>query len=132
MSENTPHTTLRIRIDAPLRTSYQEIRDSVLRQAWQIAGTQLNAAIALGITPGTVSRNLQRAERDRAIGSWDHQAFGGESASPDSQSCAELASRGTRLTDFQVIENGNQFSAPLLPCSENDAEENNAKQDDLL
>lgn len=123
---NKPQTPLRIRIDAPLGTSYQEIRDSVLRQAWQLAGTQLRAAIALGITPETVSRNLRRAERNRSIGSSDDRAVGAESTSPDCQSRAELASRGTRTANIQVIEGGNPFSVPLLPFYENDAEGNDS------
>jgi len=137
MSENTPQTPPRIRIDVPLGTPYQEIRDSILRQAWELAGTQLRAAIALGIRPETVSRNLLRTERDRAE---RNRAIGGENASPDSQSYAESVGRGTRMADLQVIEGGNQFSVPLLPFHENDAEENDstsginndAEQDDLL
>jgi DNA-binding transcriptional regulator YdaS (Cro superfamily) len=145
MSENTLQTPPRIRIDVPLGTPYREIRNSILLQAWQLAGTQLRAAIALGITPETVSRNLRRAERNRAernraIGLSDHRAIGGESASPDSQSYAESVSRGTRMADLQAIEGGNQFSVPLLPFCEDDAEENDpasginndAEQDDLL
>jgi hypothetical protein len=73
MNGNTPQRPPRIRIDVTLETLYQEIRNSVLRQAWQLAGTQLRAAVALGIRPETVSRNLRRAERDRAIGSSGHQ-----------------------------------------------------------
>ena len=137
MSENTPQTPPRIRIDVPLGTPYREIRNSILLQAWQLAGTQLRAAIALGITPETVSRNLRRAERNRAE---RNRAIGGESASPDSQSYAESVSRGTRMADLQAIEGGNQFSVPLLPFCEDDAEENDpasginndAEQDDLL
>lgn len=55
--------TPRICIDVPLGTSYLEIRESIFRQAWQIAGTQLRAAVALGITPDTISRVLRRCER---------------------------------------------------------------------
>jgi len=44
-------------------TSYQEIQESIFRQAYQAAATQLRAAIALGITPETVSRVLRRAAR---------------------------------------------------------------------
>ena len=54
----------RIRIDVPLGTPYREIRDSILRQAWELAGTQLRAAIALGITPETVSRTLLGCDID--------------------------------------------------------------------
>lgn len=55
----------RIRIDVPLGTPYLEIRESILRQAWELAGTQARAAAALGITPETVSRFLLRRERER-------------------------------------------------------------------
>jgi hypothetical protein len=145
MSENTPQTPPRIRIDVPLGTPYQVIRDSVLRQAWQLAGTQLRAAIALGIRPETVSRNLRRAERNRAernraIGLSDHRAIGGESSSPESPLYAESASRGTRTAELPAIEGGSQFSVSPLPFYKNDAEENDstsginndAEQDDLL
>lgn len=54
---------LRIQIDVPLGTSYLEIQASIFRQAWQLAGTQLRAAVALGITPDTISRVLKRCER---------------------------------------------------------------------
>jgi len=53
----------RIRIDVPLGTSYLEIQASIFRQAWQLAGTQLRAAVALGLTPDTISRVLKRCER---------------------------------------------------------------------
>jgi hypothetical protein len=53
----------RIQIDVPMGTPYQEIQASVFRQAYQMAGTQLRAAIALGITPETVSRVLRRSGR---------------------------------------------------------------------
>lgn len=52
----------RIRIDVPMGTSYLEIQASILHQAWQLAGTQLRAAIALGITPETISRVLRRCD----------------------------------------------------------------------
>jgi len=55
----------RIQIDVPLGTPYREIRDSILRQAWELAGTQLRAAIALGITPETVSRTLRRSKTNQ-------------------------------------------------------------------
>lgn len=57
----------RIRIDVPLGTPYREIRDSILRQAWELAGTQLRAAIALGITPETVSRTLRRSKPNQDV-----------------------------------------------------------------
>jgi hypothetical protein len=46
-------------------TSYMEIQERIFRQAWQLAGTQLRAAIALGITPETLSRFLRRCDRAR-------------------------------------------------------------------
>jgi len=62
--ESTPQEAPRIRIDVPLGTSYAEIHVSVFRQAWQLAGTQLRAAIALGITADTISRVLRRCDRE--------------------------------------------------------------------
>jgi hypothetical protein len=46
-------------------TPYLEIQAAIFRQVYQYAGTQLRAAIALGITPDTVSRILRRSERRR-------------------------------------------------------------------
>ena len=57
----------RIQIDVPLGTPYREIQDSILRQAWELAATQLRAAVALGITPETVSRNLRRSKANQDI-----------------------------------------------------------------
>jgi len=48
-------------------TSYQEIQESIFRQVYQLAGTQLRAAIALGITPDTISRVLRRQDRKRTV-----------------------------------------------------------------
>ena len=53
----------RIRLDVPLGTSYLEIQASIFHQAWSLAGTQLRAAVALGITPDTISRVLRRCDR---------------------------------------------------------------------
>jgi hypothetical protein len=77
MNESSTQTPPHIRIDVPLGTPYLEIRDSILRQAWQLAGTQLRAAIALGITPETVSRNLRRSDRTRS------KRYAGSSATDD-------------------------------------------------
>jgi hypothetical protein len=52
-------------LDVPMGTSCMEIQESIFRQAWQLAGTQLRAAIALGITPETFSRFLRRCDRAR-------------------------------------------------------------------
>ncbi len=57
-------------------TSYYEIQESIFRQAWQLAGSQLRAAIALGITPETISRFLRRCDRKIGIGSSRHQMIG--------------------------------------------------------
>jgi hypothetical protein len=67
-AENRSSNQHRIRIDVPMGTSYLEIQASIFRQAWQLAGTQLRAAIALGITPETISRALRACDRKR-IGS---------------------------------------------------------------
>ena len=53
----------RIRIDVPMGTSYMEIQESVFRQAWEKAGTQLGAAIALGITPDALTHFLRHCDR---------------------------------------------------------------------
>ena len=55
----------RIRIDVPMGTSYRDIKEEILRQAYELAGTHLRAAIALGITPETVSRILRRGRKKR-------------------------------------------------------------------
>jgi hypothetical protein len=56
----------RIQIDVPLGTPYQEIQESIFRQAYRLTGTQLRAAIALGIIPDSVARVMQRMERRKA------------------------------------------------------------------
>jgi hypothetical protein len=53
----------RIRIDVPMGTSYREIQESIFLQVYEHAGTQLQAAIALGVTPETISRVLRRLGR---------------------------------------------------------------------
>ncbi len=60
---SNPPAPPRIRIDVAFGTSYLEIQSSIFRQAWQMAGTQLRAAIALGITPETISRVLRFCDR---------------------------------------------------------------------
>ena len=62
--ECPPQEPARIRIDVPIGTPYWEIQASIFRQAWQMTGTQLRAAIALGITPETISRVLRRGDRE--------------------------------------------------------------------
>ena len=66
MDPNRSSALPRILIDVPLGTPFQEIRDSIFRQAWELAGTQLRAAIALGITPETISRTLRRYKEIQA------------------------------------------------------------------
>jgi len=80
--ESASPETLRIRIDVALGTPYQEIREEILRQAYEMAGTQLRAAVALGITPDTISRVMRRSER-RRMGAAE-AAFGsaGQSETP--------------------------------------------------
>jgi hypothetical protein len=83
--EDTPQEPPRIRIDVPIGTSYLEIQASIFRQAWRLTGTQLRAAIALGITPDTISRVLRRCDRgiNRVIGPSGHQALDSENEPPD-------------------------------------------------
>jgi hypothetical protein len=57
-----------IYVDVPLGTPYAEIQAMVFRQAWHLAGTQLRAALALGITPETISRVLRRRGEVKAGG----------------------------------------------------------------
>jgi hypothetical protein len=61
--EGSPQEPARMRIDVPIGTSYLEIQASIFRQAWQLTGTQLRAAIPLDITPDTISRVLRRCDR---------------------------------------------------------------------
>jgi hypothetical protein len=124
--KSTPQEPPRIRIDVPMGTSYQEIQESIFRQAYQLAGTQLRAAIALGITPDTVSRVLRRRDRNRvalpqvpeawpevavnrAVGSSGRGAADGENPTPDGAASAEIEaqSSGSRTSS----ENGSQESA---------------------
>jgi hypothetical protein len=67
--ESVPQEPPWIRIDVPMGTSFYEIQENVFRQAWQLAGTQLRAAVALGITPETLSRFLRRCSRERVCSS---------------------------------------------------------------
>ena len=60
-----PPASARLHLDVPLGTTYYEIQEMIFRQAWQLAGTQLRAAVALGITPDTISRFLRRCDRER-------------------------------------------------------------------
>lgn len=60
--DRLPLPVPRIQVDVPMGTPYQEIQDSIFLQAYRLAGTPLRAAIALGITPETVSRVVGRYE----------------------------------------------------------------------
>jgi hypothetical protein len=102
--ESKPQEPPRIRIDVPMGTPYQEIQESIFRHVYELAGTQLRAAIALGITPDTVSRILRRADRKRAaypkvpqawpevnrvIGSSVHRAIESKGQTPDQATRAD-------------------------------------------
>ncbi len=63
-AQSAPQAPLRICIDVPLGTSYREMQVRIFRQAWELAGTQLRAAFALGVTPDTISRVLRRCDRE--------------------------------------------------------------------
>lgn len=115
--ESKPQAAPRIRIDVPMGTSYLEIQESIFRQTWQFAGTQLRAAIALGITPDTISRVLRRCDRmrlgcskvpeprpvvtipeppaeiNRAIGPSDHRAIDGEAHTLNQEILVEQVDR---------------------------------------
>jgi len=60
--------TPRIRVQVSIGTSYEEIQESVVRQVYELEGTQFRTAIALGITPETVSRIMRRSD-NRTISS---------------------------------------------------------------
>ncbi|MGA3323172.1 MAG: hypothetical protein ABSF45_01760 [Terriglobia bacterium] len=124
--ESTLQKAARIRLDVPMGTSYMKIQENIFRQAWQLAGTQLRAAIALGITPETVSRFLRRCDRarvnyprvpeawpavavNRAIGSSNHRASDGENQTPDQQASGD-----------RVINAENQSPVAPTPFSENE------------
>lgn len=63
--ESAPQGPPRIRIDVPVAASYLEIQAGFFRHTWRLAGTRLRAALALGITPETISRILPRSARRR-------------------------------------------------------------------
>lgn len=65
--ENTLPDSPRIRLDVPLGTPFREIQMMVFRQAWELAGSQFKAAIALGVCPITIWRHLSQYDRDRLI-----------------------------------------------------------------
>ena len=125
--KSAPPEPPRIRIDVPMGTSHQEIQESIFHQVYQLAGTQLRAAIALGITPDTVSRVLRRHDRkrialpqvteawpvvavNRVIAALGQGAADGESPTPDRAASGEHEARtsGT-LTNS---ENGPQERSP--------------------
>lgn len=53
----------RIRVDIRIGVSFEEIEESIVRQVYELEGTQLRTASALGITPDTVSRIMRRSAR---------------------------------------------------------------------
>ncbi|MGD0221766.1 MAG: hypothetical protein ABSF71_05475 [Terriglobia bacterium] len=55
----------RIRVDVRIGASYEQIEESIVRQVYELEGTQLRTAIALSITPETVSRIMRRSDRRR-------------------------------------------------------------------
>ena len=59
----------RIRIDVPLGTTFLAMQESIFRQTWILTGSQLRAAIALGIRPETISRCLCRSGRIKVASS---------------------------------------------------------------
>lgn len=86
--ENMSQAPARIRIDVPLGTSFQAMQESIFRQTWILTGSQLRAAIALGIRPETISRCLCRAGRIRIASSrvpepWPATTSGEEAVSYD-------------------------------------------------
>jgi hypothetical protein len=131
--KSAPHDPPRIRIDVPLGTSYQEIQESIFRQAYQLAGTQLRAAIALGITPDTVSRVLRRYDRkritrpqipqawpavaaNRAIESAGHRAVDAENPTPDSATSAERENQSSEAPTSST--SGPQNIGPVSPSGD--------------
>jgi hypothetical protein len=137
----------RIQIDVPMGTSYQEIQESIFRQAWQLAGTQLRAAIALGITPDTLSRVLRRSDRrkfacpqvpetwpvvtspepppdlNRVIKSSGHRANVGQNPSSDQQISGEQSDRAIGSSGRGAIDGEDPFSVSRTAAAENDSEE---------
>ncbi|HMD85140.1 MAG TPA: hypothetical protein VKO18_10625 [Terriglobia bacterium] len=131
--KSTPQEPARIRIDVPMGTSYQEIQESIFRQVYQLAGTQLRAAIALGITPDTVSRVLRRHDRkrlaspkvpeawpvvavNRVLESSGRQALDGENPTPDGTTSAEQETQTSGALTSSA--NGPQRSGPASTPSD--------------
>ena len=57
----------RIRIDVPLGTSLEAIMVEAMEQAWRLAGTQLRAAVGLGICPETLCKRLGSWKKKLAV-----------------------------------------------------------------
>ena len=53
----------KIRVDLRIGVSFDEIEESIVRQVYELEGTQLRTAISLGIRPETVWRIMRRAAR---------------------------------------------------------------------
>ena len=52
-----------IEIKVPLGTSLEEIQTIAMQQAYKLAGTQLMAAVSLGICPETLCRRLRKHKK---------------------------------------------------------------------
>lgn len=99
----------RIRIDVPLGTSYKEIKERILRQAYEQAGTQLLAAKALGITPETVSRVLSGRDRRKLARPRVPEAA---PVNPASAASGSRANEGSGGTPEQAVANHEKVGRP--------------------
>jgi hypothetical protein len=99
---SNPAELPRITIDVPLGTSYLEIQASIFRQAWRLAGTQLRAAIALGIVPETISRALRACDRKRITSPRIPKAW------PAVEIDRSIGSSGHRVIEPRKIQPGDQ------------------------
>jgi len=72
-----------LEIRCPIQTSLADIEDMIVSQVVEKCGTQLKAAYALGITPETISRRLNRHRKKlgRLANSNDHETGAGDHAS---------------------------------------------------
>ncbi len=122
----------RIQIDVPLGTPYREIRDAIFSQAWQLAGTQMRAAIALGITPETISRNYRRGKKNRVVGPSDRRVNEKQNrplglALPfDSDGQDLQETMGAANSD--AAQDGRGFSVRPLPFCQRDLDQNEEKE----
>lgn len=105
--DSTPQEPPRIHLDVPMGTSYREIQEIIFRQAWQLAGTQLRAAIALAITPDTLSRFLRRCDRARIGGPQTLEAR------PTVADNRVMARSGVRFRDSDGVQETPEASDPV-------------------